>query len=600
MATAAQILDPVAVTRAPRRAVPIAGRLLLVTIVALSAWLYGRRLDFAPPHIQIDEVLISLDGYAIATTGRDLRGERLPLYSQTAEHSWYQPFVIYITAAALSVLPFTEWAVRVPTVCIAVIDIALMFLVAKRLFGSDLVAAAAAGMLALSPAHFIHTRYGMDYIYPVPFILGWLFCVVHYLDRRRARVLVAGTAILGLGFYSYIASIVMMPVYLGLTWLLLWRERAPRRLYWQTAGGFLPWLVPFLVWLARHPSAYAATVEKYGLYDAQQLNAAQGLRSAIGLTSISVRLSQYWDYYNPAFLFFGSGTKVMFSTSLAGVFLIAVAPLLAVGVWRAVQERRSIDLVILIGFVTAPLAALIVQEENAIFRALALLPFGVLLAARGFDYLWSAADKHFSPMFRPLGVLAVVAGGAYAAWAVLLAGRSTRSALPLIVVGVIVLLAARASRPAQWRIVALGLVALMLVQFRWFQSDYFADYRVRSSSWLGGNIGGALEAIIERAGAETPGIYFSTLKSSAGQVDGRDQYMRDYWRFYLTKHHREDLLARTHSFAPDAVTQLASGSLVLANVGDGGIERLVAERQLAQVAEIPELDGSTFFMVLRR
>jgi hypothetical protein len=46
---------------------------------------------------------------------------------------------------------------------------------------------------------------------------------------------------------------------------------------------------------------------------------------------------------------------------------------------------------VFLGFVTAPLAALIVAEENAIFRALALLPFGVLLAAMGVQALWTGS-----------------------------------------------------------------------------------------------------------------------------------------------------------------------------------------------------------------
>jgi hypothetical protein len=203
-------------------------------------------------------------------------------------------------------------------------------------------------------------------------------------------------------------------------------------------------------------------------------------------------------------------------------------------------------------------------------------------------------------MVRPVGLVALVVGGAYAAWTLLIAGRPTQSSLPLIVLGAVVLVAGRARRPAQWRIVGIGLLALMLLQFRSFRSDYFSDYRVRSAYWLGGNIRGALETIIDHSGPATPGIYFSTLKSTAGQVDGRDQYMGAYWQFYLTKHRREELLARTHPFAPDAVTTIAPGSLVLGNVGDVGIDALVAGGQLSQVATIPELDGPAFFMVLRR
>ena len=48
-------------------------------------------------------------------------------------------------------------------------------------------------------------------------------------------------------------------------------------------------------------------------------------------------------------------------------------------------KRRSepFYLIVLLGFITAPIAASIPTEENAIFRALGLLPFGVLLAAAG-------------------------------------------------------------------------------------------------------------------------------------------------------------------------------------------------------------------------
>ena len=53
----------------------------------------------------------------------DLRGEFLPLYSQTAEHSWYQPFVIYLTALVLKVVHLSEWAVRLPTVGIGIFQL---------------------------------------------------------------------------------------------------------------------------------------------------------------------------------------------------------------------------------------------------------------------------------------------------------------------------------------------------------------------------------------------------------------------------------------------------------------------------------------------
>jgi 4-amino-4-deoxy-L-arabinose transferase-like glycosyltransferase len=577
---------------------------ILLLVVVSSAWLYGRRLDYAPPHVEIDEVLIAIDAHSIATTGRDLRGEFLPLYSQTAEHSWYQPFVIYVTALFLKALPLSEWSIRLPTVCIGVLDIVLMYLVARHLFRSDFIAAIAAGMLTLTPAHFIHSRYGMDYVYPVPFILAWLLCLALYNERPRTWLLVLGSSILGIGFYCYISSIVMMPLYFLLTCLMLLEQKAPRRTFVLAAAGFVPTLVPFLVWLARHPAAYGATIEKYGLYDANQLNAVQGLRSAFGFTSVSQRLSQYWDYFNPSFLFFGSGTKVMFSTNLAGVFLVPLAAFLAVGIYHALKHRtESINLIVFLGFVTAPLAALIVAEENAIFRALALLPFGVLLAAMGVQALWTGSvGRPLRSILLGAGAIALVTGAAYASWMLITQFRVTRTSALLVMAGIGALLIARLDdRVKQWRVVTVCLLVLMPIQFRSFWSDYFSDYRVRSAFWLGGNIRGALEDIIEREQRDGgPKVYFSPLKSAGGQLDGRNEYMDAYWRFYLIKHNRQDLLARTMPFDAAAVHAVPSGSLVLANADDTTTGSLVKNGELRQVATIAELDQRTFFVVLQR
>jgi 4-amino-4-deoxy-L-arabinose transferase-like glycosyltransferase len=578
--------------------------MILAVLLIAAALMYGHRLAFAPPYVEIDEVLIGLDAHQVATTGRDLRGEFLPLYSQTAEHSWYQPAVIYLTALALKVLPFSEWSVRVPTVCVGVLDVVLIYLVATHLFGGALFGAIAAGLLALSPAHFIHSRYGMDYLYPVPFVLAWLLCLVLYNTRGRTWLLIAGASVLGAGFYSYIASIVLMPVYVALTCVMLARQNAPRRSFALTLGAFAPWLIPFLVWIVRHPNAYRATVEKYGLYDPNSMDAVQGFRSFISYESVSARLSDFWNFYNPSFLFFGSGTKLMFSTNRAGVFLLPVAIFLLVGIAEAWKHRRSsINIVLLIGFVTAPLAALIVAEEHAIFRALVVLPFGILLATMGVQRVWTALPRApLRPIYRPAAAFTLAVGTAYGVWTLTTQSRLTSSTAPLLVLtGVIWIVGTIIDRTGQWRPVAWCLLVLAPLQFGTFWRDYFSDYRARSGYWLGGNIGGALEELIALDGRErVPRIYFATLQSSAGQVDGRDQYMDAYWRFYLTKHRRQELLPLTTPFDGRGVQGMARGSLVLSNVGNLSVDSLVRRGDLTVVKTVEELDHEPFFVVLRR
>lgn len=67
------------------------------------------------------------------------------------------------------------------------INIVLTYFVAWKLFARRDAALCAAFFIALTPAHFIHSRVAMDYLHPVPFILGWLYLFARYLNGARER-----------------------------------------------------------------------------------------------------------------------------------------------------------------------------------------------------------------------------------------------------------------------------------------------------------------------------------------------------------------------------------------------------------------------------
>jgi 4-amino-4-deoxy-L-arabinose transferase-like glycosyltransferase len=577
---------------------------MLAAVIAVASFsLYSHRLEFAPPDVQIDEVLISVNANQIAETGRDFRGNLLPLFTQTAATSWYQPWVIYLTAASLKVFPFTEWSIRLPAVLMGVLSVVLMFLVVARVAGTA-IGVAGATMLALTPTLFIHSRYGMDYHYPIPFILGWLYCLLRFDDGRKSAWLVGGTAILGAGFYCYISSIVMMPLYLAMTMMWLYIRAERPRAYGLAAAGMLPWLLPFLVWLILHPEAYSATVVKYGLYDSEKLNAAQGLRSTFSFLSVGQRLSQYWNYYDPSLLFFGSGIKVQFSTNLVGVFLLPMAALILGGIYAALKRRAEpFYLMALLGFISAPFAAAIPAEENAIFRALGLLPFGVLLASFGLQQLWSLdAPRSLVLGLRGLALFGATFAVAYGGWSIATGRGVPASATPLLVIAIVAIVATQLpGRIWVTRMAVAGMLLLMPLQFASFWSDYFGPYRERVSFWLGGNIRGALEDVIERVepGAATP-VYFAPLKASAGNLDWRNGFLDAYWQFYVLKHQRRDLWDRARSVSEQDLSALPPGSVIVSNAENVAINELVRAGTLREVARINEIDGQPFFVVLLR
>jgi 4-amino-4-deoxy-L-arabinose transferase-like glycosyltransferase len=205
--------------------------------------LYAWRVGDAPVYLSPDEAIIAVDAHTLAATGHDVVGERLPLYFKIQmpgemRWGWFTPAIFYLTALFLKVLPLSERAVRLPSVCVGVTDVVLLYGIGRKLFTTESYALGAAGLLALAPAHFMLSRYALDYLYPLPFILGWLLCLLIFLETDRIAMLVVATLLLGIGFYSYIASVMMMPVYLLLTWLTLFATsaRSPRSYLVAAAG----------------------------------------------------------------------------------------------------------------------------------------------------------------------------------------------------------------------------------------------------------------------------------------------------------------------------------------------------------------------------
>ena len=521
--------------------------LICAATFALYAWNLGR----GPIYLHDAEVLFSLHAQAIATTLHDTNGRLLPLYFQMppiGENVWFHPAIVYVTAPFLLVLPFTEWAVRLPSVCIGVIDVVLMYAIARRIFGSDRWALVASALLALTPAHFIHSRVAMDYLYPVPFVMAWLLCLLIFLERGRPGTLFLATSFLGLGFYSYIASVVMMPVYLLATCVTLWATSTrPRRSMVVAVAGFV-WPLVLLTWVLFHPAVLGQTLGRYQV--GEQISAASGgaksisdilweVRRSLRASGLTGRISLYWYFFDPAYLFVTGGyANVMNSTRHIGVFVLPFLLFVPVGLARMATRRRVIDVLVLFGFLSAPVAAcLVVPEAYAIDRELPLLPFGVLIAVCGVQVLMSA-------------------------------------------------------RRAALRMAAVAALVFVPLHFAFFLYDYYGDYRLRSAFWFEWNHRDAFELAIARAAQDrSPAIYISTDQTP---------YIDAYWRFYVTKQRAEPLLNRTRLFSASALDLQAIPPKSLLIVGPRGAETLAASPHVRRIATIPEPADPPFFSLWQR
>jgi 4-amino-4-deoxy-L-arabinose transferase-like glycosyltransferase len=516
---------------------------ILAAVLLAAAILYTARLDRVPPFLSTDETAFALQAHAIATTAHDQNGRLLPLYFQVFENVWFHPALVYCMAPVLAVVRPMAWAVRLPTVVVALASIFLVSALARRLGTSTAAAVGGSALLTLTPAHFMHGRLACDYLLPVPCVLAWLILLVDAHRSQSSWRFFAAGCVLGLGLYTYIPSVVMMPVYLLLTYLALIASGARRmRPYALVTAGFMLLVLPLALYLVAMPQVYAGFVTRYGgtSVDLDVLHHPRGVFSA---HLIADRWPIYRSFFERPFLFEHAETHVMSSTYTTGVFLKAMKILLPVGIYHILRNRRTpFTMLLLAVFFSAPLAASLIPEKYAIDRALVLVPAGALIGAFGVDWL-------------------LLQRAWFLAW------------------------------PA--RAVSLGLLVWMIVQFDGFYRDYLTDYRKRAAFWFDGNHPGAFEPLVRQHAPDDPRfIYLST---------GLPR-VKDHWKLYLLSRGRTDLLKRTVFFTQQDL-QLAfvkPGSLLLTGADDPVERSFLKMEAVTVVAHITDPDGSPSFTLFER
>lgn len=389
--------------------------------MAIVAAIYLFDLGNAPVYFGGDEAHFAVEAHALATTGRNLRGDLLPVFVNLADplgepaqewgDTYYQPLLFYVLAGTMKVLPLTVTAVRLPVAVIGgVITPLLIYGLALRVIGSTWPAVVTTLLLALAPTHVVLSRQALDYVCPLPFVIGWLWCLHGFVQTRRPRLALLAGVILGIGCYSYIASWAMMPGYLVLTLLVMYGVKAGVRPMSLALAGFAVSVGLGAIWVLLHPEMLSQTAARYGEHEGP----------AYGL------MATYLSFLKPTLLFVRGGPSLTTSTARSGFVLLAAAPLLVAGVLALWRRRDWLALVIAAGIVSAPMPAALKGEPGMIQRAIYVLPFLALLGGFGFALLW--------------------------AWP----SRIARAAV-------------------------LALLALVPIQFGYFYFDYFTHYKLRSA-----------------------------------------------------------------------------------------------------------------------
>jgi dolichyl-phosphate-mannose-protein mannosyltransferase len=275
-----------------------------------------------------------------------------------------------------------------------VLSTVLMYGVGARVFRSHWFGLAAAGVFALTPLQVVQSQLGAGPMWALPFVIGWLLCVVRFSESSEPRWLLAAGAILGCGLYSHLTALVMMPLYLASTMVLLAsvRERPARPLTMLIAGFGLA-AMPGALFIAQHPEYFRNNVNRFHIYDANRFDLVHGLREVVSWVGLTARSENYYDYFNPWFLFL-QGNSLLESLRQPRVFLLPLAVLLPAGLYAlASRERTPAAWLVMGGFLVAPSAASLVAEPYVARRIVFMIPFAAIIATYGIRHLLSSRSR---------------------------------------------------------------------------------------------------------------------------------------------------------------------------------------------------------------
>ena len=329
--------------------------LLLLLIFLLASFLRLKNLAVDPPGFYTDEASVGFNAYKILTTARDEHGKFIPIFFE-AFGEYKNPFAIYPVVPFIAAFGPTETSVRLAQVMFGLLDILLIFFLARALFNSA-VGLLSAFVMAISPWHIHLSRFNIESHNAFLFFIigGSFFLVLAKKNKWKFKWLFLASVFFAFSFYTYFATRIFTPLFLAGI-LIFWRKdfmnlfkKYKSRTYFAIFI-FLLILIPFIVHMASGA----------GFSRFNQVSRKTDLRSGLSL---------YLKHFEPKFVFFYGDADypgqqiIRHSVSGMGLFYKWQLPFFAAGLLFLIFVSKAQK-----------------DARNLVFLMLALYPLGTVVS----------------------------------------------------------------------------------------------------------------------------------------------------------------------------------------------------------------------------
>ncbi|HDH96416.1 MAG TPA: hypothetical protein ENF73_01655, partial [Proteobacteria bacterium] len=228
----------------------------LALIVAASAAVRTANLGTNPPGLFTDEAAAIFDARSLLETGRDMWGERFPLFFRSLG-DYNSGFHRYLMVPLIAILGNKIYAARLASALVSIATVVICLFIGMRL-GGERAGVLCAMFVGFSPWSIMYARVAQEQSLLPLFlaIIVWAYLAWRDSEPRFYRDLSLG-ALFALAFYSYQPARVLIPALFAGFVLLEIRTLGFRRAL-HMALGFALVLTPALHFFILRPQDFLA------------------------------------------------------------------------------------------------------------------------------------------------------------------------------------------------------------------------------------------------------------------------------------------------------------------------------------------------------
>lgn len=358
-------------------------------VIALVPRVYG--FGVVPPSLNWDEMAVGVNGWTIATEGRDEWGNTFPLTFKSFGDD-KNPVHIYTTALFIKLFGLSDTSVRLPVMVLGILNVLLLFFVAKQLFKSTFVAFVAALSLAVSPYNLIFSHFNHELNFTIFFFL--LGVLLFFLGLKKGKWLVfLSFVFFSIDLLSYNSAKVVVPIFVTVLIALYIKKLLENKIEFF-AGLFIFLSVIALIFFNPNLSGInRANQTSFSEYDIKQMDYYKET-SSLFWSRIYLVKDQYLAHFSPMYLFINGDYNVRHSTKVFGQFYWIEAIFLAYGILMLLLLRSKESFILLVLLLIAPIPSALFKESPHSARAMfmtgsmhMLVGLGVYLLVRVLYYI---------------------------------------------------------------------------------------------------------------------------------------------------------------------------------------------------------------------